>query len=205
MTHTEILELLPWYATLDEERRREIDTHVGNCAECAREFAEIQAVQKKMVRIDDTPEPSAFLLQRTLARIEAHETTKTASVTRWQRLLGWWRLSPAAVRGLIAAQAVLLIVLAVGVVYFQHEVQSFYTLGGPTGSASGVRLTLGFQPEISEEALRETLRKIGGNIVGGPSALGLYTVQIPKDSDPDLVLAQLRASPSVRFVQRNPD
>jgi hypothetical protein len=163
-------------------------------------MAEIRSLQQDMTAVDDTPEPSPFLLQRTLARIESHEAEKAAG--SWQRLFAWWRLSPVSSRVLIAAQAVLVIGLALGLAYYRQQAQ-FATLSG--GGATGIRYLVRFKPEISEQMLRESVRQVGGSIVDGPSALGLYTVQIPKDGNAQRVLEQLQQSPNVGFVQQVPE
>ena len=206
MTHRESLELLPWYATLDESRRHELDAHVGDCEECAQELSEIQSIGRAIAPLDDAPEASPFLLQRTLTRIDDYERDKMQQPAGLRRLVAWWTFSPFTARALIAAQAVLLMTLGIGAVYFQRQAEYFSTLSGPAATTSGARFTIAFQPGISEEAVREALRDVGGVIIDGPSALGLYTLRVPKESNAEQVLAQLTAnSRVVRFVQRNPD
>ena len=206
MTHRESLELLPWYATLNEERRRALDAHLQDCAECVRELAEISALRETIAPPEMTPEPSPFLLERTMARIDAFDRERTSRAAGWRRLIGWWPASPLAARVLIGAQAALVVVLLAGTVYFHHQAQEFTTLSGPTPAASGPRLTIAFQPGTSEEVLRQTIRDVNGTIVDGPSALGLYTVQVPGKPDPDELLAGLRAQSSViRFAEKKPD
>jgi hypothetical protein len=201
VTHPESLELLPWYATLSREQQKELDAHVATCAECASELAEIRSLHQDMAAIDDTPEPSPFLLQRTLARIESHEAEKAAG--GWRRLFAWWRLNPVTTRMLVVSQAVLVIGLAVGLVYYRQQAQ-FVTQSG-AGGATGIRFLVRFKPEISEQMLRDSVRQVGGSIVDGPSALGLYTVQIPKDGTAQRVLEQLQQNSNVGFVQQVPE
>ena len=205
MTHPESMELLPWYATLDKELQRQLDEHRTSCPECVREMAEIEAMQKDMQRIDDTPEPSPFLLQRTLSRIESHEAEKASRPTGLRGLLAWWRLSPGTARLMIAAQAALVVVLAVSALYYRQQAQEFSTLSGSGSAQGGARFVVRFQPGTSEEALRTVVQQIKGTIVEGPSALGLYTIQIPKDAQAEPVLEQLRTNANVGFVNQVPE
>jgi hypothetical protein len=85
----------------------------------------------------------------------------------------------------------------------------FTTLSGPPGATSGVRLTIMFQPSVTEEAMRQALLDIEGNVVSGPSALGVYIVQIPATPDDDraiqALIDKLRSHANVvRFVEREP-
>ncbi len=207
MTHRESLELLPWYATLNEERRRALDAHLEGCTECVRELEEIRALQTAIAPLETTPETSPFLLQRTLAKIDAFDDERMSPPAGWRRVIAWWSPSPLAARVLIAAQAGLLVVLLAATAYFHHQAQGFSTLSGQgPATASGPRFTIAFQPDTSEETLRETIREANGTIVEGPSALGLYTVQIPAKSNPDEVLSQLRArSDVVRYAEKKPE
>jgi hypothetical protein len=65
-----------------------------------------------------------------------------------------------------------------------------------------------FHATVTEEAMRQTLLSVGGRIVSGPSALGVYIVQIPaRDDDRDVqaIVDTLRSNTNVvRFVEREP-
>jgi hypothetical protein len=201
MTHRESLELLPWYATLDADRRRALDAHLRDCRECAAELAEIRSLRAAVSPLEDIPEASPFLLQRTLARIDAGERDQ-----RPRRLLRWWIASSFATRMVMAAQLALVLALGAGTVYFQRRAAAYETLSGPNAAQSGPRFSVTFQQCVYEQAMREAVRSIGAVIVDGPSALGLYTLQIPREADPGRALQQLQANSAViRFAQRNPD
>ena len=45
--------------------------------------------------------------------------------------------------------------------------------------------------------MRQVVRGLSGTIVAGPSALGLYTVELPPGCDVDRVLDQLRQNSAV--------
>ena len=206
MTHHQSLELLPWYDTLDEDQRRELDAHADGCPECARELAEMNTLRETIAPLEDIPEPSAFMLSRTLERIDAYEREMAARPAGWRRITAWWLESAFPVRALIAAQAALIVVLGVGVVHFHRQSEIFSTLAGPTAGAAGARLTVAFQPGVSEETLRQTLRDVQGTIIDGPSALGIYLVQIPRGANAEQISAQLRAQSAViRLAEKAPE
>jgi hypothetical protein len=205
MTHQESLNLLPWYATLDDKQRREMDLHIKGCSECARDLAEIQSMRATIAPLEEVPEPSPFLLQRALARIDEYEREK-AETRAGSRFWNWWRLAPHTARVLIAVQALLVFGLGVGVLYYQQRAEEYETLAGKQPAATGSRIRVAFQSGVSEEALRETIRSVNGIVVDGPSALGIYTLRIPEGSEVDKVVAELAANTRViRFAQKEPD
>ena len=53
-------------------------------------------------------------------------------------------------------------------------------LSGPAAS-DGAQLSVAFQPQASDVAVRAVLADIQGEIVGGPSALGLYRIRVKMD------------------------
>ena len=70
------------------------------------------------------------------------------------------------------------------------------TVDAITMSADKVFLTVAFSPLASELALRTVLASANAQIVAGPSALGLYTVAVPRDKA-DILAAQLLAAVGV--------
>ncbi len=203
MKHDEHLDL-PWYATRDDRQPHALDEHVKGCESCAEELAEIGEVRTTLKTLDDTPEPSPFLLGRTLARIDEYERAK-AEAPAWQRAFGWWNSSPLAARVTIAVQAAAIVALVAGVAIAPRQTGEFQTLSAP-GSGAGPRLTVAFQPGTREDAMRGLLREIDASIVDGPSALGLYTVRIPASANADDALTRLRARADlVRFAERRPN
>jgi hypothetical protein len=72
-------------------------------------------------------------------------------------------------------------------------------------AVSGPQVRVVFAPATTEAELRRVLLEVRGEIVGGPSSLGAYTVAVPASgpgSEPlALVLEHLRADPRVRFAE----
>ena len=167
MSHQEIFELLPWYlnGTLKPDERLRVETHLRDCGECSREFEQVRALRETVVEAgNQTPEPSPFLFTRALARVEEYEREKARP--------RWWQFSPRLLRAVMLAQCLAILVLGGWLV----RERGFLTATGPS---AGSRIVLGFQDGVPEQAMRQVLLEIRGNIVSGPSALGLYTVQMP--------------------------
>lgn len=194
MKHQDVQELLPWYAnaTLSAEERHAVEEHLAGCAECAHALEGLTALHHIMEEIDSgVPAPSPLQVHRVLARIEESTRADVSAGGRaggWSAIFrgGWWRSTPLFSRTLVAAQAVLLLALGAALLYQNtHRATSpeSGTASGPTHARGGARIVILFQPDVPERELRQTLNDIDGEIVGGPSALGAYTVQlkIPRD------------------------
>ncbi|HLQ52552.1 MAG TPA: zf-HC2 domain-containing protein [Terriglobales bacterium] len=188
MKHREIIELLPWYvnATLKEDERKTVESHLAGCRECALELESLALMRKAVVELgDEVPTPSPVLLHQALAQIEDYERTRPpsrrseASGNFWDRLAVWWRPTPVFARALIAVQLVLVLVLGAMVFHQQNRIDSYKTLTAPVSEKGSVRLAVGFREGASEAEITQTLLGIQGKIVDGPSALGLYTIQVP--------------------------
>jgi hypothetical protein len=191
MKHQEIIELLPWYAnaTLSEDERRTVETHVAGCKECAQELTSLAAMRKAVVALaDEAPAPSPHLLNRALAEIEDYErgrAQKSARMGRWRRQIsefwaGLWPSAPVFARAALAAQLALVLVLGTVAVYQHKHPQIVYKVStGPSGEGTGARISVVFNENASEREIRQALEEIHGTIVEGPTAEGSYTVQLP--------------------------
>ena len=58
-----------------------------------------------------------------------------------------------------------------------------------------------FAPTATEAELRRILLEVRGEVVGGPSPLGAYTIAVPGGEPLELVLEHLRADAHVRFAE----
>jgi anti-sigma factor RsiW len=204
MNHQEIIELLPWYvnATLSQAEREIVETHLHGCAECTGEVRSLTAIRKAVIALgDQAPEPSQFLLNRALAEIENYERTRTQSgqpkaqtprsfrdrIRAFRK--SWWPATPVFARFAMAAQlALILVVGALALYQYNHPHVVYRTSAGPTGSNTGAtqaraRLSVRFNEKASEREIRQALGEVHGTIVDGPSAQGLYTVQLPVAPD----------------------
>ena len=219
MNHQEIIELLPWYAnqTLDDDERKMVEMHLADCRDCAKELESLKAMRKTVVEVGDSgPALSRFALNRALAEIEDYERTRTSAARAagaaqatqetkgfWAR---WWQPTPVFARALIAAQIVLVLALGSLTLYqYSHPNIVFKTSSGGVNDKTSTRITVGFSEGATEQEIRQTILGIQGQIVEGPSALGLYTIQVPipreKAAEIDKVLQTLRRNTKVvRFA-----
>jgi anti-sigma factor RsiW len=166
MNHQQVMELLPWYvnATLKSEERLQLEAHLKECSDCAHELEQALELQQA-VRAEAVPEPSAFQFTRALARVEEYEQEKASS--------RWWQAVPRFARLAMVAQLVM--ILALGGLLMRPR-GDFTTATPPS---AGARIVLGFQDGVTEQTVRQVVQEIRGNIVAGPSALGLYTIETP--------------------------
>jgi hypothetical protein len=192
--------LIQWRDRGNAADRERITSHLATCASCAAAYAElIRTAPATQMPIRFNPEE--FVARGYAVRRDPPQNAWPAFVTSWKV----WASA------FSAAMAVLLVVLVAP--RFDSGVtpgeRPFTTLSGPPGATSGVRLTIMFQPSVTEEAMRQALLDIEGNVVSGPSALGVYIVQIPATPDDDraiqALIDKLRSHANVvRFVEREP-
>jgi len=221
MRHSEINALLPWYAndTLDKKERERVDAHLATCPECAHELESLARIQRAIVDRGNEVEPSPRLsFERVLDHIEEYERGKADTNRAQGRSLpqklgdffrGWWTSTPLWPRAIIAVQAVLVVALAGTVVYVQQRERIYTTSSAPSGDRSSTRIVVSFNEDASESKINNAIRAVGGTVVDGPSALGLYTiqVQIPPDRSAEIqgVLDTLRKDDQViRFAELKP-
>lgn len=164
MTRDEIEALLPFLAneTLDGAERAEVEAAVAQDPELQAELAALRAIRDTM-QAEDVASPGAFGLARLMrdVRQAPQETTPEPKPAPWQRPRLW------------QAAAALLLAVVIG--------QALLTGGGP--DPGGLQLaggdaafTVSFRPGTSEEDMRNLLLDAGAEIIGGPSALGFYSI-----------------------------
>lgn len=73
----------------------------------------------------------------------------------------------------------------------------------PVTEAPGTlpEITVAFTPEATEPEMRALLRAVGGEVVGGPSAVGLWRLGFADAAARDEALARLEADPIVESAQ----
>jgi hypothetical protein len=177
LTHAEVQERLPWYvnATLPADERAGVDEHLASCPQCTREREDWEALAAAARDVrGEPPLPSL-----------------------WHRIrLGWarfWGPLPAAARLAFAVPYAVALVLALVWLLRPAPETRFETASDP---GQGVRVVIGFAEGVSEADLRRTVREVQGTIVSGPSALGLYVVEVPlrpeKTDEIEALLVALR-------------
>jgi hypothetical protein len=213
--HEETSLLLPWYVngTLEPDERELVETHLRECGECAAEREDLRQMKAAVVQaIEDEPVPSLPPLPRIRAQIEEE---KEARLSWWARFdsgltsLLQRRPVPVLIAALVVVQFAVLAGLA-GVLYFDHRRAGVDPMIGPGVLERGIpapRIQIAFQATASEQGIRELLHQIHGRIVDGPSAKGVYRVEVILSSENagelDGLLRSLRARTDlVRFAER---
>jgi anti-sigma-K factor RskA len=217
--HRRVWDLLPWYVngTLAPDEHRRVEDHVAGCPLC-REEVERSRRLAAMVRATDevAPAPHPAELRRLLARLgedgedgEEEERDPAPVRRRWPGPAWLRRLAvaqAAALAALLALVALLLAERAAIPTVPTVPPATYRTLSAPEPAAAGgaLRIRLLFAPETPERELRTLLAGIEGQLAGGPSPLGVYTVAVPAGPAADplpVVLAYLRSHPAVRFAE----
>ena len=214
--HQRIWELLPWYAngTLAESEKEKVEAHLADCPRCQEEEEICRRTAMAVKSVGEVaPSPHPVQLQRMLARIEENETEERSRAGWWRRGLPLRALveaTPGPLRVSLVAQAAVILLLVGLLVWQQLRTPSaappaeYVTLSDPAPAAvPSLGLRVMFSPQATEREIRDLLHGIRGQIVAGPSPMGVYTVEVPADGDPlKVILARLRSEPQVAFAER---
>ncbi|HXO19806.1 MAG TPA: zf-HC2 domain-containing protein [Thermoanaerobaculia bacterium] len=213
--HERVSELIPWYVngTLAAAERERVEEHLAQCAGCRGEAAAARELGRAFREEEEfAPSPHPLQLARLLARIDEVERQRSrplrflrALKARGPRTL--LASSSRPVRRLVAAQAaaLLLVLGAAGALGWkilrQAPPSTFVTLADPAPAA---QIHVVFAEEASERQIQALLASVHGQIVAGPSPLGVYTLQVPAPAASGdslaVVLDHLRRSREVSFV-----
>jgi hypothetical protein len=152
LTRGEIEALLPFMAngTLTGEERQMVEAAVNADLSLQDELATLRAIRLTM-QAETVQSPGDFGVARLMRETQPHATPSRPLL--WQ----------------IAAGVLLAIVVGQGALMIRDPVSDGYELAGQVSPA-----LIGFAPEATDIAKRELLLEAGVEIIGGPSALGLY-------------------------------
>lgn len=186
MTRDEAETLLPFYVngTLDDEERAAVETAMEAHPELRAEVSALRAIRDTMQDDGAGYSPGEMGLHRLMRAAEA----ETAPARRRPRTRFWQ-----------AAAAVLLAVaLAQGTLLVMRGDDAGFRLAEGEQAA----FTLALRPESTEAEFRALLLEAGVEIVGGPSALGLYRLAVPEGVAQSDAYETLAASPLVESLSR---
>lgn len=203
MTPEEFEELLPWYATrtLEPDEVRAVEEHLSVSPEARAQLAEFRALHEVVQETSGEPEFNPGMVNDALAQIDSYERQR-AERAEGRGIVGWlrriwvptWEATPSLSRAALAAQFALMV--ALGGALLVPEREGFTTVGGDSGSAHA-RIAIRFTDTTREAELREVVRSLDAEIVAGPSALGLYTLELPQPvearGEVDALIEALRA------------
>jgi len=201
--HEEIEALLPWYANgaLTPAETATVEQHLAQCPACRAELKQCHALATAVRNNAESWQPAPGGFDRLMAEIDRLEPkpapAKTRSPPLFQRILDWLGATPNPVRWTLAlesmAVAALLLVIALPMPGTAPDYETLSS-GAEQSAATGPRLRVVFADSATVGEIRQLLRDIDGNIVAGPTALGVYTVALPAADHPDRTLAQALAS-----------
>lgn len=195
------------------EQEKEAFTHgLVEHPELAAEIAEFEEIQESYKDLEaKTPfPPQNLLFSRIMAEIDrpeanaVHESAapREASSDLRSKLVDFFHstfVSPKIAWSVVAVQVVLLLTLLVAM----PGRSTFQTLTAPGNGTDGqLTLNVVFDEKAVEKEIRALMVKTGSTIVGGPSADGLYIVEIPRDQPPEEISGILLRSGIVSFVEQ---
>lgn len=205
--HKVIMELLPWLVngslTADESER--VNIHLQSCEKCRKQVSQLQAVNKHVAEEESEWQPSSAHFSSILSEVNRLETVAPKQKkTRNKGGSGFFKnllQTPTPVRWTLALESVVLVaLLTVWTTSPQFGLQSdaeFYqTLSDSpqNKSASNMnRIRLLLNDAMTTEELTQLLQQTGAQMSQGPSALGLYIVEVP----------QQRAEQSLEIFRNN--
>ena len=211
--HEEIEALLPWYAngTLTPAETATVEQHLAQCPACRAELKQCHALATAVRDNAESWQPAPGGFDRLMAEIDRLEPKPTPAKTRspplFQRILDWLGATPNPVRWTLAlesmAVAALLLVVALPMLRTAPDYETLSS--GAEQTTTGPRLRVVFADSATVGEIRQLLQDIDGNIVAGPTALGVYTVALPSGEHPKQMLASalagLRARNQVKLAE----
>jgi hypothetical protein len=204
--------LLPWFlgGTLAARERLLVEEHLSGCETCRSELAAASILRQRTREMwTQAPYPSPSLHARVMwhvrkqARATAPNESSEVNAAAAARPRPQPRLAPLAAFFKRLMQPTWAPTVAVAVIVLQAGALSLLLLGSQTSERTGVengitprsvapslatRVRIAFKPTAKEEQIRLALLALGGQIVDGPSADGVYEIQLPMN--PPAVLAQ---------------
>lgn len=184
-------QLLPWYVngTLNPEERAQVEALLQRSAEAAGEVEVLRKLQDTIHTEEAETAPLELSWRRFQKTLPDNKQTSKPSFP-------WPKVASVAAVMIIAVQFALLVNLP--------RPADVELLGGDavqTRMAEGYRLLqVVFLEDANWQAVQALITSADGEIVAGPSALGILVVRIPDEGATES-LALFRASPLVEHIQ----
>lgn len=183
----EIVLDLPFFVngTLTDAERAEVEALMAEDARVAAEVEALSAIREGM-QAEDIRSPGDFglaRLMRDVGREGAGPATLKDPVQAPAR--GWaWKIAAAVAMAALVGQTL----------YLNRPGNDRFELAGAAETGA---LLVSFAPGASEEAIRNLLVGSDLEIVGGPSALGLYRLDVVEGGDLAAATSALRAAADI--------
>lgn len=203
--------LIPWYlnGTLDADGRRRVEVHLESCARC-RTSHQLEARLAAQLREPREAPGCAPLAgwSRLEARLDLPRKPLSPAMAVRNRPL---RKTTAAARSHLLAAVLLAQAAVIAGLGFAlsnltggRDTAAYRTLGDSASArmvAEAPLLRIVFSEETDNARLRVLLRHVDGAIRSGPSAAGVYTVELSSSGAAE-ALDWLRRQPEVLFAER---
>ena len=206
--HELLFELLPFHAngTLNRQEAERVETHLEGCASCRTELARWREVAAATRAGPEwSPSPADFAALE--ARIDqADGRSRDAGRGFRQTVRSWFAVTPSPLRWALATQAALVVLLAGTVLLRPGGAKIYETLSKPESAAPSdrARLHVVFAEDATEREIRAALQEWKAVIVNGPSANGVYTVELPfaaaERGRLDEAVGRAKANAKIRFA-----
>ncbi len=165
MTRDEVQALLPFLAngTLEGAEREEAEQMLDADPDLRAELHALQTVRATLRAEDPGHSPGEIGLARLMREVGKDGTARRPF---WQSVHTWQSVA-----------AALLVALLLQALFTGTDPgEDGYELAGADPEA-GPAITVAIRPDTTEAAFRDLLLRAGAEIVGGPSALGLYELR----------------------------
>ncbi len=205
-------DLIPWYVngTLDDAERQAVEAHLAANPSFQAEVAEQTRLAKTVASLDSMDVEMEHSLSAIRQQIQAETprtrpSTTTALRTAVRRLVGLLKWNPKILvpLGAVAASIVLLVV---ALPFTTSQDPTYRTLTTPTTSSDVPQLRVKVSGDATEIELRRLFMAHELQVIDGPSATGVYTLEAAPGGDADAIAAALLRSPQIDFaaVRRSP-
>lgn len=193
--HQAIEKLLPWLVngSLSADESERVKTHLLHCEQCRCEVSQLQLMNKHVAEEESEWQPSSAHFSSILSEVERLESAapkqKKTKHNGWSIFVQNLLQTPKPVRWTLALESVAIVALLtvwnispqMGI---PSDVELYQTLSDspqdkPASDMSKIRLLLNDLMTIVE--LNQLLQQGGAQIHQGPSALGIYIIELPQD------------------------
>ena len=192
--HETIAELLPWLVngTLSAKESKRVEAHLQHCDQCRNQVSQLQVVNKQVAEQKSKWQPSSAHFSSILSEVERLEPAvpkqKKTKHKSWSGFFQNLLQTPTPVRWTLALESVAIVaLLTVWNISPQMDllsgVEMYQTLSDspqekPAQDMGRIRLLL--DDAMTTAELTQLLQQTETQIRQGPSALGLFIIEVPQ-------------------------
>ena len=194
--HEFIKQLLPWFVngTLNESEQTEVNLHIKECDVCQADVNSLIQISFLFSTAQTFDDASSRV-----SRVDARHRFISALNDPDEKAPD----TPLSIRQLSRTAALAVAVVpffAISLLAFYSADDKFVTLGSP-GVESMPVMQIVFNPDATEQTIRQILLADGNRVLSGPSQSGVYRVGIGAGRNSEILLAKLKHDPDILFAQ----